>query len=76
MEEALLRALLDGDVGRVRKLLSKGAAMGAVTVDGVTALHCACYEGHRDVVSLLLDRGAAMDAVDVEGATALHSACQ
>ena len=42
----------------VQLLLDRGADPNKTDKDGMTALHCAAFNGNKDVVQLLLDRGA------------------
>ena len=45
-----------GVLNVVRLLVEADADINAVTADGRTALHCACENGHDQIVSYLLDR--------------------
>src|SRR5205814_3776612 len=59
----LNEAASDGDIERVKFLLSKGADVTAKTdVGGMTALHLAAENGRRDVVELLLQK---MDSASI-----------
>lgn len=49
----LLKAAWDGDIERVKRLLSKGSDMGYVDSDGFTALDRARDSGHDEIVKLL-----------------------
>jgi len=48
-----------GDVATVDLLISRGAAVDAVTSDLYSPLHIAAKEGHDDLAHLLLERGVA-----------------
>ena len=45
-------------VGIVRLLLDRGAAIDAAQNEGYTALHSAAHNGHQEMIELLLERGA------------------
>lgn len=47
-----------GDARTVRKGLSDGIDVEALSRDGFTALGVACFAGHTEIVALLLDHGA------------------
>ena len=60
----------------VQLLLHKGASLDVQNKNGITALHLASDEGHKEVAQLLLDKGAALNVQDKEGRTALHYAIE
>ncbi len=60
--ESLPQAASDGDIERVRSLLSAGAKVNEKDKDGQTALHRAVKHGHKAVVELLLAKGADVGA--------------
>ena len=70
-EAALLRAVSEGSITEVRRLLDKGVDPEARSYGGVTALMAAAQRGHTAVVSLLLDHGAHVNARDAGGDTPL-----
>jgi hypothetical protein len=73
----LHQAVLDDDIQRVRKLLSKGAAIdviGSRKYGYGSALHLAVREDHLDIAKLLLERGAQVDVLDPDDFTPLHNA--
>ncbi|MCC8371234.1 MAG: ankyrin repeat domain-containing protein [Rickettsia endosymbiont of Pseudomimeciton antennatum] len=45
-------------------------------VNGITALHKACYAGNINVVKILLENGADINAEDIYKNTPLHFACK
>ena len=61
-------------VRALARLLDRGADANARDVDGATALHAACEEGHAAAARLLLARGADVGARNNLGDTALHAA--
>jgi ankyrin repeat protein len=44
----------------------------AQDLEGVTALHLAADQGHREIINLLIDRGADVELVDKLGRIPLH----
>ena len=57
----------------ITKLADLGADIGARTLKGETALHCAARRGQAEVVLPLLDRGANIQAADLRKRTVLHA---
>lgn len=70
----LHRAVAAGQLSVAQLLLERGAAVGACSRRGVTALHLAVE--HPQMVRLLLQRGASADAVDQQDRTPLHWAAR
>uniref|UniRef100_A0A452HWA6 Uncharacterized protein n=1 Tax=Gopherus agassizii TaxID=38772 RepID=A0A452HWA6_9SAUR len=74
-ERGVWSAALDGDLGRVRKLLvEKRVDPSKPDLAGYTALHYASRNGHGAVCQFLLQSGARCNAQTHGGATALHRA--
>ena len=72
----LWRPSLRGDTAKVRNILASVQVDVDYTVGkrGWTALNCAAYKGHKNVVRLLLDRGADLNKATNNGWTPLHCA--
>jgi hypothetical protein len=71
----LREAAQEGDLKKVRSLLSEGADINAQSrADGNTPLLLAIEEGHRDIWRHLLDAGARVDVATELGSTAMHVA--
>ena len=67
----LMRAAARGDVTSVGDLIGRGAAVDAQAAGTrVTALMCAAYFGHVEVVKALLAKSAKPDLKDATGASA------
>jgi uncharacterized protein len=64
----------DGNISKVKKLLSKGTEVNAKDEYGTTALISASTRGHADIVKMLLDKDADMNAKNNDGYTALKEA--
>ena len=77
-EKQFIQAAKKGDVETLQSLLaSDPALLNARDKDGSTALHCAAWKDHRELVAFLLDAGAdvnAHNANDHWGTTPLHAA--
>ncbi|XP_011160890.2 ankyrin repeat domain-containing protein 40 isoform X1 [Solenopsis invicta] len=58
LEERLRERVCLGDTDGVQDLLNVGVDVNARDVNGWTALHWACKEGHLDIAALLLKNGA------------------
>lgn len=68
----LMRAAARGELAQVEKLLASGADPNAVTpAQRVTALMCAAYFGHAQVIKTLVARGAKIELKDAQGAAAV-----
>ncbi len=70
----LLATLDAGDLGLVRWLHRKGAALDEPDAGGRTALSFAAGNGHLEIVRYLIENGAAVDRADVQQRTPLFHA--
>ena len=77
-EKQFIQAAKKGDVETLQSLLaSDPALLNARDKDGSTALHCAAWKDHRELVAFLLGAGADVNAHnenDHWGTTPLHAA--
>jgi ankyrin repeat protein len=77
-EKEFIKAAKKGDLEKLKNLLeNERALLGAQDTDGSTALHCATWKGHREVVAFLLKAGADIQVHnnnDHWGTTPLHAA--
>lgn len=75
LNKPLLQAGADGDIDKVKSLLSRGADLNARDWEG-TALHTAAQHGQKPVVQLLIAAGADVNIRNKQGRTALDLAEQ
>ncbi|WP_447933180.1 ankyrin repeat domain-containing protein [Wolbachia endosymbiont of Dactylopius coccus] len=75
-EELLLYASGRNNVSIVRYLIVEGASVNAKVESGVTPLHIAVENSHKDVVEILLKKGAEVNAEADRGFTPLHIAVE
>ena len=71
-ESPQLQESRDGDLRQVRALVNQGADLDLEDANGNTALYCASFKGHADVVELLIAAGADIDHRNASGEAALH----
>ena len=67
----LMRACKEGNLEMVEELLTGGADLSVLNVDGCNALWLACYNGSHAIIQRLIDAGIAIDNQNGNGATAL-----
>ena len=73
LDDTLLDAARDGDIGTARRLLTEGANPCARQImTGGTPLHQAAAQGHTQLAGVLLEFGCDVDARDIANRTALH----
>ena len=70
-ENPLIEAAKEGNVSKVKDLLSSGSDVNDVDKEGWTPLIAASWSGRLDVVRLLIEKGADVNARDNGGGTAL-----
>lgn len=73
-ETRLYKAVRQGSVNEVKRLLKSGANPNIANADGLTPLHQAAYWGETEIVEMLLKAGAEVKADNGKGWTPLHSA--
>ncbi|KAM3926545.1 diacylglycerol kinase iota isoform 7-T7 [Leptodactylus fuscus] len=76
-EQALVHAVLDGDLDKVMECCEKGASLRIQGPERCSLLHLAAKAGHAEIVSYILENGSEdlLDMVDrTTGETALHKA--
>ncbi|XP_040294348.1 diacylglycerol kinase iota isoform X2 [Bufo bufo] len=76
-EQALVHAVLDGDLEKVTECREKGASLRIQGPERCSLLHLAARAGHSEIVSYILENGPEdlFDMVDrTTGETALHKA--
>ncbi|XP_072001281.1 diacylglycerol kinase iota isoform X6 [Engystomops pustulosus] len=76
-EQALVDAVLDGDLDKVTECCERGASLRIQGPERCSLLHLAAGAGHTDIVSYILENGPEdlLDMVDrPTGETALHKA--
>ena len=72
----VMRACSNGDLDRLKYLLSKGGSLDVLDVSGKGCLHHAATGNHFEVVKYLLDRGMNPNQPDLDRhETPFHSAC-
>lgn len=62
----------EGDVSKVKEIISSGAAVDDLDEEGLAMLHWAADRGHLAVVEFLLLAGCDVNRTDSDGQTALH----
>jgi cytohesin len=72
-EEHLCPAAANGEIERVKLLISEDADVNVKDSDGLTPLHYAAREGHKEIVELLLAHGA---DVNISGANYNRTAAE
>jgi ankyrin repeat protein len=73
-DSPLYKAVKEGNVEKVKRLLQQGADPNICDAHHLTPLHQAAYWGEKEIVELLLKHGARVDPDNGKGWTALHSA--
>nr|XP_058964216.1 E3 ubiquitin-protein ligase MIB2-like isoform X3 [Pocillopora verrucosa] len=71
-DRGLVNAAQSNNLLRLKEILDANPERIDELVDGRTALHEACYQGHCDIIRELLERGADMEILDDQGYTAMH----
>jgi len=70
----LLRAVQDGNLPTVQKLLADGADVNTADSTGGTPLHWAVWKRQSDIANVLISSGANVNAENNQGATPLYFA--
>lgn len=71
-QRVFLAAAKKGNTVLCRDLLRLGVHPNTSTVNGFTALHFACGNGHIETIRLLIEAGADVNSADNGGNTPLH----
>jgi ankyrin repeat protein len=73
-EPALSRAVIAGDVARIREIIDTGADVNAKDALDRTPLHLAAFYGRTEIIDLLIAHGADVNARDPIAMPPLHAA--
>ena len=57
-----------------QELLATQTSLDDVNMEGDTALHIACRQGHVNIINLLLDNGASLNVCNTQSLTSLEVA--
>jgi len=74
--EPVHEAAKEGDLAKVKSLITEGSDVNVRDEIGFTPLHYAAYRGYKDVAGLLILKGANVNAVDRTDTTPLNWADQ
>ena len=75
-KKSLNQAVVDGDIDRVKTLISEGADISSKNRMGWTLLHTAIRNKQTEIVTFLIEKGADIKAKDNRGRTTLHFAVE
>ncbi|KAJ3443517.1 mitogen-activated protein kinase kinase kinase 20-related [Anaeramoeba flamelloides] len=76
LQNTFFMSMLDGDVGKVKQLISEGLDVNYKNEYFTTPLHLSCRESQFGITKLLIENGCEIDPRDENGTTPLHSACE
>jgi hypothetical protein len=68
---SIWEAVKNDNIKTVKQHLAAGTDVDAKTAQGLTPLHVAAIEGHKEILKLLIAKGADVDAKDKRGRTPL-----
>ena len=71
--DAIHDAAKEGNLERVKFLISKGAKVNARDKKGFTPLHWAVGKGHTEIAELLISKGAKVNAGEIKRAKHLYT---
>ena len=71
----LMLACANGDLERVKYLMSKGGSLDVFDNYGSSCLHLTCFGHHVDVVKYLLNEGMDINQKNKYGSTCFHFTC-
>lgn len=74
--KSLNQSVVEGDIGRVKTLLSEGADVNSKNRMGWTLLQTAIRNKRTEIVTLLIEKGADVQTKDNRGRTPLHFAAE
>ncbi|KAJ3433913.1 eukaryotic translation initiation factor 2-alpha kinase eif2-alpha kinase -related [Anaeramoeba flamelloides] len=74
-QNTFFMSLLEGDEGKVKKLIAEGLDVNYKNEYLSTPLHLSCRESQYRIGKLLIENGCEIDPRDENGTTPLHTAC-
>lgn len=74
--DLFLKAIKNGDIERIKKLISQGVDVNVKDKRGMTPLHQAAQYGQRQAAEVLIAKGANVNETDTAGQIPLHIAAE